>query len=91
MNESPQSLPPRALSRPGALPLWALISADGKMIGVQTFADGQLPAWSDGRHYLPVFGHEPEADLAREYFMDSFEIQSDRVVRTRTVHDRAAA
>lgn len=91
MNESLQSLPPRALSRPGNLPLWALIAADGKIIGVQTFDEGRLPVWSDGRHYLPIFGDEPEVDLDRQYFMDSFEIQGDRVVRTRTVHDRDAA
>lgn len=82
---------PRALSRPGALPLWALIGADGTMIGQQTFEDGRLPVWNDGRHYLPVFGDEPEADLDRQYFLDSFEIESDRVVRTRVVRDQDAA
>jgi hypothetical protein len=82
---------PRALSRPGALPLWALIGADGKMIGVQTFEDGRLPVWTDGRHYLPVFGDAPPADLNRQYFMDGFDVQADRVIRTRTVHDRDAA
>ncbi len=82
---------PRALSRPSALPLWALIGADGKMIGVQTFEDGRLSVWNDGRHYLPVFGDEPAADLDRQYFLDSYTIEGDRVVRTRVVHDRDAA
>jgi hypothetical protein len=82
---------PRALSRPSGLPLFAWIGADGKMIGVQTFDDGHLPVWSDGRHYLPIFGNEPEVDLDRQYFMDSFDVQAEHVIRTRTVHDRAAA
>jgi hypothetical protein len=86
-------LPPRALSRPGSLPIYALVGADNVVRGIQTFenpdhypGDGQQ---ADGSRYLPVFGDEPPADLDRQYYDDEFEIEGDRVVRTRTVHERS--
>jgi hypothetical protein len=83
---------PRALSRPSGLPLFAWIGADNAVRGVQCFEDpirypgGEQQA--DGSRCLPVFGEEPPADLQRQYFVDEFEIEGDRVIRMRTVHER---
>jgi hypothetical protein len=85
---------PRALSRPGNLPLFALVGADNAVHGIQTFEDpAQYPGTAiqaDGNRLLPVFGAEPPADFDRDrqYFRDEFDVEDDRVVRTRTVCDR---
>jgi hypothetical protein len=80
--------PPRAFSRPADLPLFAWI-VDGQFRGICHFEN---PASMPDRHmYLPVHGDEPAADLERQYFVDSYEIKADHVVRTRVVHDREVA
>jgi hypothetical protein len=83
---------PRALSRPGGLPLYALVGADNVVRGLQTFEDpAQYPGTTtqaDGKRYLPVFGGEPPADLDLQYFRDEFQVEDDRVIRIRTVCDR---
>jgi hypothetical protein len=83
---------PRALSRPSGLPLFAWIGADNAVRGVQCFEDpsqhpGDKPQ-ADGSRCLAVFGDEPPADLQRQYFVDEFEIDGDRVIRKRTVQER---
>lgn len=84
---------PRVIGRPSGLPLYALIDAAGTLGGVITF-DGQPSCYpgegphADGRRYLPVFGEEPKADLDLHYFKDEYEVEGDRVIRTRTVRDR---
>jgi hypothetical protein len=81
---------PRVLGRPGALPVYAWVGADGAMRGVISF-DGNPNVYpghgphADGSRYLEVFGREIEADVDLSYFNDSYEIEGDRVIRTRTV------
>jgi hypothetical protein len=83
---------PRALSRPSGLPLYAWVTPDNTVRGLQTFEDpGQHPGnepQADGSRCLPVFGEESPADLDRQYFSDEFKIDGDFVLRTRTVQER---
>ena len=83
---------PRAIGRPSGLPLFAWVTPDNTVRGVQSFED---PSWypgdkpqADGSRCLPVYGDEPPADLDRQFFSDEFEIEGDRVIRTRTVCER---
>jgi hypothetical protein len=83
---------PRALSRPSNLPLFAIVGPDNGVRGLQSFEDpsrypGDKPQ-ADGSRCLPVFGDEPPADLARQYFKDDYQIEGDRVIRMRSVCDR---
>jgi hypothetical protein len=86
---------PRAISRPGGLPLYAWVGPDNVIKGQITFEDpSRYPGdgqQADGSRYLPIFGDEPPADFFdrdRHYFRDEFHVEDDRVIRNRTVCDR---
>jgi hypothetical protein len=85
---------PRAVSRPSGLPLYAWVTRDGAVTGVQVFEDparypGHEPQ-AGGRRCLPIFGEEPPGpfDEDRQFFEDQYRVEGDRVIRTRTIRDR---
>ncbi len=86
---------PRVLSLPSGLPLYAWITPDNVIDGLQSFEDpsrypGREPR-ADGRRCLPIFGEEPPGpfDKNRQYFHDEYRVEGDRVIRTRTICDRS--
>jgi hypothetical protein len=81
----------RVFNQPAYPPVYAWVGAAGDVRSLATFPDPRdypgdqlLP---DGTRCLPVYGNEPPIDLERQYFMDDYKVDGDRVVRTRTVHD----
>jgi len=97
---------PRVFDRPSGLPLYAWVTSDNAVCGLQSFEDPSFcpddaPKTEGSRwgirpliaqhgpiRCLPLFGAEATADLARQFFSDTYEVRDGHVIRTRTVVDR---
>jgi hypothetical protein len=87
----------RSRCNPSGLELWAVVSPDGKVIGITNFAAAiergetiESHKDRDGNLIVPLYGAEPPFDKAREYLVATYVVHADHVVRTIEVRQREA-